>query len=239
MENIRSLNFVTGMNGFIYARLYENMLAFVDTGGGKTFRFRPLTPDEQKGCILKVVALNEPSLLLLPPQCKVFIGQDFFRGRVLELRQGPAQLLPPTYKKKLCPCYQAVPPREFKFSSSQQFVSLKTTINGRILWMLLDTGATRKAKDRPVTTSFIEKNILTSLPQQITDDDGSPTYSVQITVCAHVVRAAEVTQRPSGSFTRWMSSIAGFTLHGALGMNVLSQLSMVVDFRSGLLWIHS
>lgn len=144
---------------------------------------------------------------------------------------------------------------------STHFPSMRITVDGETLDMLLDSGATATLTKvsgaafglpagTDIGTSFIEHEVFERWHQRHpdwrvldrADLKGSQERRMievpQITVAGHSVGPVWFAEQPSGAFQQYMATMMDRPTWGALGGSALKYFCVVIDYPAAAAWFH-
>jgi hypothetical protein len=195
-------------------------IGFVDTGGGKTFRFRN---NKKKS---KFQFVEHADLKYHPKHVDLFVARDFLRTKIVRFN----------YRDNILRFVRSVPrgatqvPSVFK----NGFFHVKGSINGKTYMFLVDTGATLCRKKRNSAISFLDGALFDALADIVTlhyDDDGSGATTLKLTLFGQT-RKIRFLRRDKDVFHRYMSKVTGVKHVGALGGNALKYFDTILDYHN-------
>lgn len=213
----------------------KNYYGFIDTGGGKTFLFR-----EKK--LIKFVKetslfIEESKLKNLPKNVIMFIGQNFFKNKIIEFNYKEKTVKElKKYKKK----YDYFPMIK---SPKNNFIHIDVNFEGSIERFLFDTGATLERNKKQYGISFLNGKLFDKLKKKYKtinnyDDDSSPVIIIpKITIFGKVIKNVKFLRRHKKAFI-WMSNITKINHIGAIGGNVLKNFTIICDYKKNGYYIN-
>ena len=237
----------------------QKLYGFLDTGGGQTFIFR-------KHQLIKHIKITQKymeteELEYLPKNVIVFIGQDYFKNKIIEfnyLKQSVIEMKPTQLKKQLNNKSFGIKNAKHNHkkyemikSSKNNFIHVDIIFENKKHRFLFDTGATTTRNNKNsvkndtanYAISFLDGIVFDKLAKKYNieknyDQDGSPAMTIQeITIFDKKIRNVKFLRREKGAFS-WMSKITGIKHMGAIGGNVLKHFSIICDYKSKAFYVE-
>ena len=213
---------------------------FVDTGGGYTFLFR------NKKLLKNIKETNEylenKELDKFPNNIILFIGQDFFRNKIIQFN----------YKKKIMKELTNSPSKNTKkykiFNmikrKKNNFIHIDIIFENKKERFLFDTGATLDRNKKQYAISFLDGKIFDKLKKKYKiiekyDMDDSPVIIIpEITIFGKKIKNVKFLKRPDNAFFSGMSGITKIKHIGAIGGNVLKHFNIICDYKNKIYYVE-
>ena len=219
-------------NNLIFINVIDNLLGFLDTGGGMTFLFRK--PELNKE--LKLKYLEEKELDDLPKKVIVFYGNDYWKNKIYLFDYINKKFSFITKIPKYLTPYKM-------FNKKLNYSLLTILFEEKEEIFLFDTGAGTKRNGINYGISFLDGIIFDKLKDKYKvivnyDDDNSPCIIIpQIVLFDTIIKNVKFLRREKNSFYDFMSNQTGIKHIGAIGGNVLNKFSIVCDYKHKIIYV--
>ena len=223
-------------NNLIYIKIFDNLLGFLDTGGGMTFQFRKPELNNKINNKIKIIYREDTALDYLSKKVIVFFGNDYWDNKIYLfdyvhqnfnfINKIPKHLKPYTmFNKKL------------------NYALFQVQFEGKNEVFLFDTGAASTRNNKNSAISFLDGNVFDKLQDKYKvikkyDDDGSPCIIIpEIIIFNTIVKNVKFLRREKNAFYNFMTNQTGIKHIGAIGGNILKKFKIICDYKHKVIYV--
>ncbi len=218
-------------NNLIFINVVDDLLGFLDTGGGMTFQFRNKKINNK----IKISYREEPDLHFLPNNVIVFFGNNYWKNKIYLF----------DYKQKQFCFINNIPTNftQYKmFNNKLNYALFQLQFENKNEIFLFDTGACTSRKKNIYGISFLDGIIFDKLQDKYKiiknyDDDGSPCIIIpQIIIFNTIIKNVKFLRREKNAFINFMSKQTGIKHIGAIGGNILKKFRIICDYKHKIIY---
>jgi hypothetical protein len=219
-------------NNLIFILVNNNLLGFLDTGGGTTFLFRK----PELSIELDYPYINENSLAFLPKNVILFCGNDYWANSIYLF----------DYINKQFKFIYKIPKNVTSYkmlNNKLNYCLFEILFKNKKEIFLFDTGAALIRNNKNYGVSFLDGKIFDKLKDKYKiienyDDDGSPCIIIpEIIVFNTLIKNIKFIRRKKNAFLQFMTKQTGVKHIGAIGGNVLKYFKIICDFKNKMIYL--